>query len=163
MNTVATTTSFAMAARTVRGGLVTLLGHLRRHIDNWVTAAIARWESQAAAAALRQLSDREFEGYRPSQIRDRCCACRRRPDRNSDDSNRPEGLKMRTTGLFEFDTFKRALDVARDRVCRHDERGIERRAHATGRATPVSSPNFAMSWSWNFGSAASLAGCSCRR
>jgi uncharacterized protein YjiS (DUF1127 family) len=61
MNTVATTTSFAMAARTVRGGLVTLLGHLGRHIDNWVTAAIARWESQAAAAALRHLSDRELK------------------------------------------------------------------------------------------------------
>jgi uncharacterized protein YjiS (DUF1127 family) len=70
MNTVATTTSFAMAARTVRGGLVTLLGHLGRHIDNWVTAAIARWESQAAAAALRQLSDRKLKdiGLRRSGI-----------------------------------------------------------------------------------------------
>jgi uncharacterized protein YjiS (DUF1127 family) len=70
MNTVATTASFAVATRTVRGGLVTLLGHLGRHINNWVTAAIARWERLAAAAALRQLGDRELKdiGLRRSGI-----------------------------------------------------------------------------------------------
>jgi uncharacterized protein YjiS (DUF1127 family) len=70
MKTVATMMSFAMTARTVRGGLVTLLGHLGRHINNWVTAAIARWERQAAAAALRQFGDRELKdiGLRRSGI-----------------------------------------------------------------------------------------------
>ena len=38
-----------------------------------------------------------------------------------------------------------------------------RATQASGSATPVISPNFAMSWSWNSVSMTSLAGCSCRR
>jgi uncharacterized protein YjiS (DUF1127 family) len=70
MNIVTTTTPFAMAVRTFRGEIITLLGHLGRHINNWVMAAIARWERQAAAAALRQLNDRELKdiGLRRSGI-----------------------------------------------------------------------------------------------
>jgi uncharacterized protein YjiS (DUF1127 family) len=61
MNFVTTTTSFAMTVRTVRGEIVALLGHLGRHIDNWVTVAIARWKRQADTTALRRLSDRELK------------------------------------------------------------------------------------------------------
>jgi hypothetical protein len=52
MNVTTTIASFALAIRTVRGGIVTLLGHLARQINKLVTAAIARWERQATIATL---------------------------------------------------------------------------------------------------------------
>jgi uncharacterized protein YjiS (DUF1127 family) len=70
MNIATTITSFGMATRTVHGGFATLLGYLGRHLNNWVIAAIARWEHQAAVAMLRQLGDRELKdiGLRRSGI-----------------------------------------------------------------------------------------------
>jgi uncharacterized protein YjiS (DUF1127 family) len=56
--------------RTVREGLVMLLWHLARQIDNWVAAANIRWERRAAIATLRRLSDRDLKdmGLRRSGI-----------------------------------------------------------------------------------------------
>jgi hypothetical protein len=59
MNAITTTTSFGMAVRTVREGATTLLAPLGRHINNWVAAAIARRERQAAMLTLRSLRDRQ--------------------------------------------------------------------------------------------------------
>ena len=97
MNTVATTTSFTMAARTVRGGTryaAWALGPSHRQLGYGRHRSLGEPGSSRGAARTQRS---RVEGYRPSQIRDRCCACRSRPDRNSDNSNRPEGLKMRTT------------------------------------------------------------------
>ena len=49
---------------TMQRRAVVLLARLRRVLNGWVAAAIARRERQAASFALRQLDDRELDNTR---------------------------------------------------------------------------------------------------
>jgi uncharacterized protein YjiS (DUF1127 family) len=61
MNTLTQTRSIATATATIRTKFAVLLAWLGRLINNWVAAAIAHRERQAAITTLHHLSDRELK------------------------------------------------------------------------------------------------------
>lgn len=70
--TMLTTTTFTHRSPTWRRRAIVLLVRLRRALNDWVAAALAYRERQAAIHALRQYDDRELKdiGLYRGQIED---------------------------------------------------------------------------------------------